>query len=172
MKHELRTEIDIDAPPSDVWGALTDFPAYASWNPFIVMAQGSADVGRRLTLLMRPPGRDPMTMRPRVTASTGHVLEWLGHFRVRGLFDGRHRFELVPTDTGTHLTQSESFSGLLVRSLRKALDRDTRAGFEAMNAALRDRVQRSRPSAQGGSPPPTPRHGADSESPRGAADRS
>lgn len=59
---------------------------------------------------------------------------------VAGLFDGRHRFELTGTPQGTHLVQSESFSGLLVRPLRGFLDGGTLAGFEAMNTALRQRV--------------------------------
>ena len=57
-----------------------------------------------------------------------------------GLFDGRHRFELTPTPAGTHLVQSESFSGVLVRPLRGFLDGGTLAGFRAMNEALRRRV--------------------------------
>ena len=40
--------------------------------------------------------------------------------------------------------QRESFRGVLVRPLRKSLDTGTRAGFEAMNAALRQRVLESR----------------------------
>ena len=68
------------------------------------------------------------------------ALEWVGHLGVPGLFDVRHRFELTDTGTGTHLVQKESFRGLLVRPLRRSLDGSTRAGFEAMNSALRERV--------------------------------
>ncbi len=77
--------------------------------------------------------------------TTPSVFEWLGHLLVPGVFDGRHRFELFPTATGTRLVQSESFSGLLVRPLRRWLDVSTREGFEAMNAAPRRRVPASSP---------------------------
>ena len=141
MRHVLRTEIDIGAPPEQVWAHLVDLPAWADWNPFITSAQGSATVGERLTLRMEPSGGRGMTIRPTVTVvSEGAALEWLGHLGVPGVFDGRHRFELVATDGGTRLTQQESFRGLLVRPLRSSLDRDTRAGFDAMNDALRRRV--------------------------------
>jgi hypothetical protein len=141
MQHELRTEIDIEAAPDEVWAELIDLPAYASWNPFITTAAGTAEVGSRLTLRMQPPEGRATTFRPRVTAvSTGRTLEWLGHLGVPGVFDGRHRFDLVATDRGTHMTQSESFRGLLVRPLRGMLDGRTKAGFEAMNIALRRRV--------------------------------
>jgi hypothetical protein len=82
-----------------------------------------------------------MTFRPRVTAaSPGSAFEWLGNLGVPGIFDGRHRFELTATPTGTHVVQRETFGGVLVRPMRRSLDTGTRAGFEAMNAALRRRV--------------------------------
>jgi hypothetical protein len=155
MRHELRTDIDIPADPDTVWSQLVDLPSYAAWNPFIIAASGSAEVGGRLRLRMQPPGGRATTFRPRVTeVSTGRALEWLGHLGVRGVFDGRHRFELTATDGGTHLTQGESFRGLLVRPLRKSLDGKTRAGFEAMNAALLRRVLDASGSGRGGADRP------------------
>ena len=142
MRHELCVAIDIEAEPETVWRHLTDLPAYAQWNPFITRASGDAQPDGRLELRMEPPGGRPMTVRPRVTTvSPGTVLEWLGHLGVPGIFDGRHRFDLFPTDTGTHLVQHETFTGVLVRPLRRSLDTHTRAGLEAMNTALRDRVR-------------------------------
>jgi hypothetical protein len=142
VRHELRTEIDIEARPDQVWAHLADLPAWADWNPFITSAEGAPEVGSRLTLRMEPPGGRRITIRPTVTeASEGAALEWLGHLGVPGIFDGRHRFELTATATGTRLVQSESFRGLLVRPLRRSLDGGTRAGFEEMNTALRQRVR-------------------------------
>jgi hypothetical protein len=146
VRHELRTEIDIEAPPQQVWTHLVDLARYADWNPFITTAAGSAEEGAKLSLRMEPPGGRGVTLHPRVTVvSEGSALEWLGHLGVPGLFDGRHRFELIDTRTGTRFVQKESFRGLLVRPLRRSLDGSTRAGFEAMNAALRERVQAASP---------------------------
>ncbi len=148
MRHDLCTAIDIEADPEVVWPHLTDLAAYADWNPFITSATGEVALGRRLELRMEPPGGRAVTFRPHVTAvSTGSTLEWLGHLGVPGLFDGRHRFDLIPTETGTHVIQHETFTGLLVRPFRRSLDRGTLAGFEAMNAALRQRVLQGRPRA-------------------------
>ena len=145
MRHDLCTAIDIEADPELVWPHLTDLAAYADWNPFITAATGELAPGRRLELRMEPPGGRAVTFRPHVTAvSRASTLEWLGHLGVPGLFVGRHRFDLIPTETGTHLIQRETFTGLLVRPIRRALDRGTVAGFEAMNAALRTRVLEAR----------------------------
>jgi hypothetical protein len=148
VRHELLTEIDIAAPPDQVWRHLVDLPAYGAWNPFITAASGSVQAGQRLTLRMEPPGGRAMTFRPQVTEVVpGEVLEWLGHLGVPGVFDGRHRFELSATPSGTHLVQREEFSGLLVRPLRRSLDGGTRAGFQVMNAALRERAGTATPTA-------------------------
>jgi hypothetical protein len=145
MRHDLCTAIDIEVEPEVVWPHLTDLAAYAAWNPFITAAAGEVTPGRRLELRMEPPGGRAVTFRPYVTVvATGSMLEWLGHLGVPGLFDGRHRFDLIPTETGTRLIQRETFTGLLVRPIRRSLDRGTAAGFEAMNAALRTRVLEAR----------------------------
>ena len=142
VKYELHTEIDIEAPPTEVWAILTDVDAYADWNPFVVSSSGTLAVGERLSNRMQPPGGKAMNFSPTVTVvEPARTFEWLGHLGVAGLFDGRHRFELTETATGTHLTHSEYFNGILVRFLRKSLDTQTLAGFEAMNDALKTRAE-------------------------------
>lgn len=143
LHHELRTEVEIAAPIDAVWETLTDLASYPEWNPFIVSAEGRVEVGERLTNRMLPPGGRAITFRPTVTVVERPVaFEWLGHLGPPGIFDGRHRFDLVQReDGGTLMTQSEQFDGLLVRLLRRSLDTRTRAGFEAMNAALKARVE-------------------------------
>jgi hypothetical protein len=58
-----------------------------------------------------------------------------------GVFDGRHRFDVEASATGTRLIQSESLDGILVRVMRKSLDTNTKSGFEAMNVALKARAE-------------------------------
>lgn len=142
MHHELHTEIDIDATPEVVWHVLTDLDRYADWNPFITSAVGKPEVGETLVNRLEPPGGRAMTFTPRVTVvEDGKTFEWLGTLGFSGLFDGRHRFEVEASPTGTRFTQGESFDGLLVRFLRTSLDSRTRSGFEAMNVALKARAE-------------------------------
>jgi hypothetical protein len=115
-----------------------------SHAPFSIRAReaGTVAVGERLTNRLEPPGGKAMTFRPTVTqVHDGRVFEWLGRLGLPGLFDGRHRFELVPNGDGTRLMQTERFSGVLVPFMTKGLYTKTRAGFEAMNTALKTRAE-------------------------------
>lgn len=143
MHHELHTEVEIAAPIDAVWETLTDLATYPEWNPFIVSAEGRVGVGQRLTNRMQPPGGKAITFKPTVTVVEPAVtIEWLGRLGLPGIFDGRHRFHLAPGKNGvTLVTQSEQFDGVLVRFMRTSLDTQTMAGFVAMNAALKARVE-------------------------------
>ena len=91
---------------------------------------------------MQPPGGSAMTFKPTVTeVDPGVRFEWLGSLGIRGIFDGRHRFELSPTQEGTRLIHSEEFTGVLVPFLKRFLDTKTRSGFVAMNESLKTRVE-------------------------------
>ena len=142
MKTVLAT-VDIDAPPAVVWTVLTDLDRYAEWNPFVVRAAGDVAVGARLRVRITPEGGRATTFRPVVTAvEPERRFAWSGRlWGVPRLFDGTHRFELGRTATGTHLVQAEDFRGLLLPLLSRSLDAGTRAGFEAMNAALARRAE-------------------------------
>jgi hypothetical protein len=145
FSEELRAEQEIDAPPERVWEVLTAFETFGSWNPFIVSIEGDQTVGSRLRVRLQPPGGRGTTFRPTVTLNEpGRAFGWLGHLGVPGLFDGAHRFELEGLPGGrTRLLQSERFRGLLVPLLQRSLRTRTRAGFEAMNRALKERAEAS-----------------------------
>ena len=143
MSHVLRTDIEIFASAERIWSILSDFRAYPSWNPFLVSLDGLLEVGARLVARIKAPGGRAMTIKPRVTRlERGRLLVWRGSLPIPGLFIGEHSFELVPAGDGrVRFEHSEQFSGLLVPLLRKTLDRDTRAGFCAMNEALKTRAE-------------------------------
>lgn len=142
----LVTEIHIDAPPSEVWQELTAFDSYSEWNPHITVAHGRVEVGEKLDLVMAVGRGRSVKMRPTVTeAVPGRSFEWLGHLGVKGVFDGRHRFDLETVEGQTRMTHSEEFTGILVPALKSMLDGNTRTGFEAMNEAVKNRVESKEP---------------------------
>jgi hypothetical protein len=68
----------------------------------------------------------------------------LGDFLIPGIFDGEHYLKIARTDAGrVPFTQGERFSGVLVGMAKATLDRGTKSGFIAMNAALKARVESS-----------------------------
>ncbi|MGH9225757.1 MAG: SRPBCC family protein [Acidimicrobiales bacterium] len=138
----LYSEITIEAPPERVWSELVDFARYGEWNPFIVSLAGEPEDGARLRVRLQPPGGRGVTLKPTVTrAVEPDTFEWLGHLGVPGIFDGRHTFQLRLCAEGTRFVEREEFRGVLVPLLARSLDRGTTAGFAAMNAALKTRVE-------------------------------
>lgn len=140
----IHTAIDIAAPVATVWAELSAVEEYAAWNPFVTSFQGELVAGGRANVRIVPPGGRPMTFRPTITkVEAGRRLEWLGRLLLPGLVDGRHSFSLEALEGGgTRLTQAEHFTGCLVPFLGATVER-TRAGFEAMNEALRVRSERA-----------------------------
>lgn len=137
---EISRSIDIGATPDEVWKVLADLPAYGEWNPFVREASGTLTVGERLAVTIAPAGGRRMSFRPRVlVAEPGRELRWRGRFLVPGLLDGEHSFVLEAVEAGTRLTQAERFAGLLVPLAGRAIE--VGDDFDAMNAALRDRVE-------------------------------
>ena len=142
MAKTIERSIEIDSSPERVWAVLTDFPAHPEWNPFIRHISGDVAVGARLRVHIAPKGGRGMKFNPVVTASNApHEFSWLGRLGVRGLFDGAHSFVLRDLGDGrTSVTQSETFSGLLVPLFGSGLE-GTAAGFDEMNRALKRRCE-------------------------------
>jgi len=141
ITQSVTTTIDIAAAPEQVYAVLADVAAYEQWNPFIVQGAGTLAVGERLHLRMAPEGGRPMTFKPKVlVAEPGRELRWLGSLGVRHIFDGEHAFVLEATPTGTRLTQSETFHGVLVPLFGKVVER-ARGDFARLDAALKRRAE-------------------------------
>lgn len=145
----IRTHIDIFAEADAVWQVLADTQAYPTWNPFVRELSGNLETGEKLKASIQPPGKSAMTFRPRVlVAEPGKRLLWRGHLWVPGLFDGEHDFRIEPLQAGgVRFHHEEAFSGLLLPFMRSSLERHVTRGFEAMNTALKARVEQSAMSA-------------------------
>jgi hypothetical protein len=139
---QLRTEIEIDAPPERVWSVLTDFPRYHAWNPFITSVEGELKVGSTLTIRVTPPESSESKLRPKVLVCDAPCeLRWRGHLFVKGLLDGEHFFQVGELPEGrSRFVHGEDFSGLLLRFVHRQLTEVAR-GFVYMNQALKKRVE-------------------------------
>ncbi len=147
---QLSTTIEIDAPAEKVWEVFSDFPAYPDWNPFVQRIEGKMEVGARLEVNIKPPKGMAMTFKPTVlTVEPNRELRWLGRLVLPGFFDGDHRFVLESVgDNRTRFTQSEQFTGVLTPLMALiGVFRNTPPGFEAMNQALKERVEQQNSSS-------------------------
>jgi hypothetical protein len=142
FRNEIRSETTIEGSAGEVWEVLSDFDAYGAWNPGMQEVRGEPEVGGRLRIVFTLKAGRTMTMRPTVlVARPGRELRWLGRLVMPGVFDGEHRFEIHPDGEGrVRFVQGERFRGLLVPFLRRMIEEDTLATFEAVNAALAVRV--------------------------------
>jgi len=139
---QLRTEIEISAPPSVVWDILVDGGRYHEWNPFITTLEGKLEQGETLNVVVSPPDSSDFRFRPEVLRSEpGEELRWRGKILANFLFVGEHYFELLDLGNGsTRFTHGENFAGFLVRFLGKQLT-ETARGFVFMNQSLKRRAE-------------------------------
>jgi hypothetical protein len=141
--HEIRTEIEIESTPEYVWAILADFGAHGQWNPFLRSIEGVAKHGEKLTVFIQPVDSRGMTFHPTVlVAIPNQELRWLGRLLLPGIFDGEHYFQIEPISPDrVRFIQGEKFRGILVALFKSSLNGGTKAGFEAMNQALKDRAE-------------------------------
>lgn len=139
---QLRTEIEIAAPPSVVWEVLLDSTRYHEWNPFITTLEGSIEQDARLNVVVSPPGSSDFRFRPQVLICDPlSELRWRGKVLADFLFTGEHYFQLQELDNGgTRFTQGEDFAGYLLRFLGRQMTA-TAQGFVFMNQALKRRSE-------------------------------
>lgn len=142
--YRIKSEVLIERPVSEVWKVLTDFENYFAWNPFIRIVKGKLKKNRKIFIFLTIPRGGIMLLRPRIIqVKEKHEIRWLGSFLIQGLFDGEHVFRLFPdSEYKTRLIQEEVFSGIFVPYMGKIVGRGAERGFEAMNAALKNRLEK------------------------------
>lgn len=138
---EIRTEIEIDAPPETVWEILTDIESYREWNPHVTRAKGDLREGESIEITVDRIGEKRRTMRVRVsTVEPVRRLQWIGTVGSKWLFEGQHTFELDSRGDGrTRFGNHEQVSGILTPL---ALSDDPEQDYERMNRALKERAER------------------------------
>ncbi|VAW98398.1 hypothetical protein MNBD_GAMMA19-931 [hydrothermal vent metagenome] len=143
MSQVINTRIEISAPAEKVWNVLTDFKRYPDWNPFVRTIKGELCEGSCLQVFLQPPEGKAMVFNPTIISiKPGRQLVWVDRVLFPGLFDGEHRFVIKPLTNGHVIfCHSEAFNGLLSKLILKLVGKSTEAGFHAMNAALKQRVE-------------------------------
>ena len=136
---EIRTEIEIAAPPTKVWSILTDFDNWKNWNSIVNQVSGVASLGSELSVTMRgDDGKDGPKYMPIVTNfEEPKFFRWRGKMMAEFLFTNDKVFELEETSSGTRLIHKEFFSGMMVPMMWGQFDKGVPPMLNSMNAALK-----------------------------------
>lgn len=140
MSKEIKTEVLINASSEKIWSILMDFENHQNWNPFIKSLEGEATIKNKIKAIIQAPDSKAMTFKPRIISlDPNKEFSWLGRLMFPGIFDGKHKFEIIDHGNGTcTFIQSEKFKGILVPLFKKQLDTNTKNGFELMNLKLKE----------------------------------
>jgi hypothetical protein len=140
---EVRTEIEISAPPAEIWKVLLDFRRYPEWNPFIVRIAGEPNVGSRLEMTVSlPDSNRERESEPRLLkCDAEEELRWLDHLWMKGLLDSEQFVRLEARGDGTtRIVHGADVTGILLRFMLNQVTETTR-GLVYMNQALKRRVE-------------------------------
>ena len=138
---EIKTEIEISAPPSKVWSIITDIKNWQEWSPIINSSNGTASVGSKLSITMmgKEKGKDGPKYNPTITElEEPKFFRWRAHMLAGFIFTNDKIFELEKTNTGTRLTHKETFSGLLAPIFCGQMEKGVPPMLNSMNKALKD----------------------------------
>ena len=138
---EIKTEIEISAPPSKVWSIITDINTWNEWSPIIKDSNGTASVGSELTITMigKEEGKEGPKYNPVITElNAPHYFRWRAHMLAGFIFTNDKILELEETSSGTRLTHTESFKGLLAPIFCGQMENNVPPMLNSMNKALKE----------------------------------
>lgn len=137
------TDTVIDAPRELVWRLLMDFDSYPEWNPFMQSVAGRAAVGRTLHIRLTPPGADEQDVEGKIFVfRPPRKLRWQSRLLAPGVRDLEYEVIVAPLGPNrAEVIQRARYEGLL--AVFTDID-STKAGLEAMTAALEHRAEARR----------------------------
>lgn len=136
---EIRTEIEIHAPQTQVWDILMDFDKWAEWNPTVNQVSGTATLGSRLSITMAgPKGKNGQKYSAEITTfESPRSFRWRAKMMAGFLMTNDRTLELEPAGENTKLINTEHFSGLMVSLFWGKLEGFVPDSLNSMNQALK-----------------------------------
>ena len=142
MTRLLETSVDIDAPAQTVWAVLDELARYPDWNPMLPDIAGRTTVGGSVTTTFVRPNTPQMKISPKITrVVAARELRWFTQAPDPSAFSAEHIFRIVPRQGGVIFHNDEIFRGSLVEERWPALNTNTRAAYEDVNARLKAQAE-------------------------------
>lgn len=142
---EIRTEIDIAAPPEKVWDILMDFNKWQEWSPIVRKSSGTAALGNALqfTMVGKTEGEDGPTYSPIIEEmNKPSLFRWRANMMAGFIMTNDKVFELEATPTGTKLIHKELFKGLLAPVFCTQMEKGVPPMLNSMNKALKELAEK------------------------------
>ena len=142
---EIKTEIEISAAPTEVWGILTNIDDWAEWSPIINQASGDASLGSTLsiTMMSKEEGKDGPKYSPVITIlDEPKSFRWRAKMMAGFIMTNDKVFELEETSNGTTLVHKELFSGMFVPLFWSSVEKNVPAMLDSMNEALKTEAEK------------------------------
>jgi hypothetical protein len=142
---EIKTEINISAPPSKVWNIITDIDKWQEWSPIINASQGNSVVGSKLSITMmgKEDGKGGPKYNPEIIELKKQTyFHWRAHMISEFMFTNDKIFKLEETETGTHLIHIETFKGLMAPLMSGSVKKNVPAMLNSMNKALKELAEK------------------------------
>ena len=143
---EIKTEIEISAPPEKVWEVLTNIDGWQNWSPIIKKSSGKVVLGSKLDITMegKEEGKDGPQYNPKITqVEDNKLIRWRAHMMAGFIFTNDKVLELEATPNGTRLVHKELFSGLLAPIFCGQMEKGVPPMLNRMNQSLKDLLEGS-----------------------------
>jgi hypothetical protein len=143
---KIRGSIDIDAPLGRVWQVVTDLKSYPKWNPWITQADGESNVGSKVAVTIKAPGRKDTSFISEVLKVQPNQEIHMSGAVIKGMLRSDHLFKFEAIGEGkTHVFQIVEFTGAFSPMIG-GLARDQQKGLDLMNEALKKLCESSKKS--------------------------
>ena len=142
---EIKTEIEISAPPSKVWEIITDIDQWQEWSPIISASQGTVaiDSSLNITMISDEKGKDGPQYNPVITKlDEAKYFQWRAKMLTEFVFTNDKIFKLEKTNTGTKLTHIETIKGLMAPLFRGKMQEGAPPMLNSMNTALKELAEK------------------------------
>jgi carbon monoxide dehydrogenase subunit G len=140
-------ELLVDAPRALVWLVLTDFTRWPQWSPGVSVVTVDGDLAPGTSFTWKS-GRT--TIRSQLVDVDAPVrVSWTG--KTTGI-RAKHVYELDERGAGTIVRTAESWSGLVVKVLRRSIEPTLQRAIDDGLAALKAEAERRTDTERGPTP--------------------
>ena len=138
----IEQELDIDAPGELVWSVLTDFEAYAQWNPFVVEAACALQPGGAIDMKVKLLGPAQRQVEYIHAVDPGKGFSYNMKPMPLGALSSFRSHKIIDLGDGrSHYSSYFYLQGWLMPVVRGLMRGALQRGFSSMSEALKVRAQ-------------------------------